>query len=135
MTSRKLFVNIPVHDLKRAMTFFSGLGFEFNPKFTDDKAACMVVSDESFFMLLTEPFFDGFLKRPRSDPKSGTQALYAISAASRAEVDSLTEKALASGGSKAGDTQDHGFMYGRSFFDPDGHHWEVIWMDPGAAAH
>jgi len=129
-TARKLFVNIPVRDLQKSMAFFSALGFEFNKQFTDDKAACMVVSEEAYFMLLTEPFFKTFTTRAINDTATQTEALFALSCDSRAEVDELVKKALAAGGSKAMEPQDHGFMYGWSFYDIDGHHWEVLWMDP-----
>ena len=130
--SRKLFVNVAVSDLKRSMDFFSSLGFTFNPKFTDDKAACMIVSDEAFFMLLSEPFFKGFTRRAIADTKTSSEALFAISCESRAEVDELVRKTIDGGGTHAMDPQDHGFMYGWSFYDLDGHHWEVMWMDPNA---
>jgi uncharacterized protein len=128
--SRKMFVNLAVHDLKRSMDFFGRLGFQFNPQFTDDKAACMVVNDDASVMLLSEPFFKTFTKREICDTRSQTEGLFALSCSSRAEVDEFVNKALANGGRRAMDPQDHGFMYGWSFYDPDGHHWEVLWMDP-----
>jgi uncharacterized protein len=131
--SRKIFVNLAVRDLKKSMQFFSTLGFEFNPKFTDDNAACMIVSDEAFVMLLTEPFFKTFTRREPCDTTRHTEALVALSCGSREEVDQLVKKAVAAGGTHAMEPQDHGFMYGWSFYDPDGHHWEVFWMDPKAA--
>lgn len=130
--ARKLFVNLPVRDLARSMAFFTQLGFEFNPKFTDDKAACMVLSDDGYVMLLSEPFFASFTARPLSD-RATTGAICSFSCASRAEVDTLGERALAIGGARAKEPIDHGFMYGRSFYDVDGHHWELFWMDPAAA--
>lgn len=129
-TSRKLFVNLRVSDLKKSMAFFSSLGFTFNKQFTDDNAACMIVSDDAFFMLLTDGFFRGFTKKSPSDPTQVTEGMYALSCDSRAEVDEMVHKALAAGGSPAMPAQDHGFMYGHSFYDLDGHHWEVVWMDP-----
>jgi uncharacterized protein len=132
-SSRKLFVNLAVRDLKKSKEFFSTLGFGFNPKFTDDNAACMVVSDEAFVMLLTEPFFKTFTKRGQCDTTRHTEGLFALSCESREEVDRLVKKAVAAGGTHAMEPQDHGFMYGWSFYDPDGHHWEVFWMDPKAA--
>lgn len=131
--SRMLFVNLAVRDLKKSMEFFSKLGFEFNPKFTDDKAACMVISEQAFAMLLSEPFFKTFTKREICDTSRHTEGLFALSCSSRAEVDELVKKAIAAGGKHAMDVQDHGFMYGWSFYDLDGHHWEVMWMDPKAA--
>jgi uncharacterized protein len=131
--SRKIFVNLAVRDLKKSMQFFSTLGLEFNPKFTDDNAACMIVSDEAFVMLLTEPFFKTFTRREPCDTTRHTEVLVALSCGSREEVDQLVKKAVAAGGTHAMEPQDHGFMYGWSFYDPDGHHWEVFWMDPKAA--
>ena len=129
---RKIFVNLAVKDLKRAMDFFTALGFAFNPQFTDDKAACMIISEEAFVMLLSEPFFRTFTKREPSDTTRVTEAMYALSCESKAEVDQLVRKAIDNGGSPAMDPTDHGFMYAWSFYDPDGHHWEVLWMDPAA---
>jgi predicted lactoylglutathione lyase len=131
-TARKLFVNIAVRDLKKSMDFFSALGFAFNPKFTDEQAACMIVNDDAYFMLLSEPFFRGFTKREPCDTTRNTEALMALSCSTRAEVDEIVNKALAAGGTNAMPPQDHGFMYGWSFYDLDGHHWEVLWMDPSA---
>jgi uncharacterized protein len=133
ITSRMIFVNLPVRDLKKSMTFFSKLGFEFNPKFTDEKAACMVISPDAFVMLLSEPFFKTFTKQEICDTSRQTEGLFAISCASRSEVDEIVKKAIDAGGRKAMDPMDQGFMYGWSFYDLDGHHWEVLWMDPKAA--
>ena len=130
---RKIFVNLAVSDLQRAMDFFRKLGFEFNPKFTDANAACMIVSEEAYVMLLTERFFKGFTRREICNTATHTEALVALSCGSRAEVDDMVQKAIGAGGTHAMDPMDHGFMYGWSFYDPDGHHWEVIWMDPKAA--
>ncbi len=130
--SRKLFVNLAVRDLNRSKLFFTALGFEFDPRFTDEKAACMVVSDAAYVMLLTEPFFRTFTKREPCDTSTRTEGLFALSCASRAEVDALVRKALAAGGSRAMEPQDQGSMYGASFYDLDGHHWEVFWMDQAA---
>jgi predicted lactoylglutathione lyase len=129
---RKLFVNIPVNDLQRSIRFFEALGFTFNTQFTDATATCMLVGADAYFMLLTKEKFAGFSKRPTADPRTATGAMYAVSVDSRAEVDELVKKAVAEGGSYAVDSQDHGFMYGWSFYDLDGHHWEVFWMDPSA---
>jgi len=129
---RKLFVNLAVRDLKRSMDFFTALGFTFNPQFTNEQAACMVLSDEGFVMLLTEPYFKTFTQRTICDTRAQSEALFAVSCSSRAEVDDLVKKALAAGGTHAMPPQDHGFMYGWSFYDLDGHHWEVMWMDPAA---
>lgn len=130
--NRDIFVNLPVRDLKKSMAFFSGLGFTFNPKFTDDKAACMVLSDKGYVMLLEDAFFRTFTSREICDGSRATETLVAFSCASRTEVDTLSDKALSSGGSQAAPSQDHGFMYSRAFYDIDGHHWEPLWMDPTA---
>jgi len=111
------------------MDFFGKLGFQFNPQFTDDKAACMIVNEHACVMLLSKPFFKTFTKREICDTRSQTEGLFALSCSTRAEVDEIVEKALANGGERAMEAQDHGFMYGRSFYDLDGHHWEVLWMD------
>jgi predicted lactoylglutathione lyase len=131
--ARKMFVNLAVGDLEKSKKFFSTLGFLFNPKFTDDNAACMVVSEEAFVMLLTWPFFKTFTRREVCDTSRYTEGLLALSCDTRAEVDELVKKAFAAGGQRAMDPQDHGFMYGWSFYDLDGHHWEIFWMDPKAA--
>jgi len=125
-------VNIPVRDLQRSIEFFEGLGFTFNTQFTDATATCMLVGEDAYFMLITTERFKDFSKRPVGDARKETGALFAISVDSRDEVDALVEKAIAAGGSRAADPQDHGFMYVRSFYDLDGHHWEVLWMDPSA---
>jgi predicted lactoylglutathione lyase len=129
-TRRKLFVNIPVADLQRSIDFFEGLGFTFNQQFTDATATCMLVGEDAYFMLLTREKFREFSKRTASDPQQETAGLFAVSVDSRADVDDLVQKAISSGGSRVGDPQDHGFMYTSSFYDPDGYHWEVFWMDP-----
>ena len=131
-SGRKIFVNLAVKNLERSMAFFGALGFTFNPQFTDDNAACMVISSEAYAMLLTEPFFRGFTTREPANTATHTEALIALSCDTRAEVDELLTKALAAGGSRAMESKDHGFMYVSSFYDPDGHHWEVFWMDPAA---
>jgi len=127
---RKLFLNLPVQDVARSKAFFTKLGFAFNPQFEDASGACMILSEEGYVMIMERQRFQGFAKRPVPDPSQTTSALYALSAGSRAEVDGLVHAALAAGGAPAAEPQDHGFMYGWSFFDPDGHHWEVFWMDP-----
>ena len=128
--SRKIFVNLPVRDLARSVDFFTKLGFTFNPQFTAEQATCMIVSEEAFVMLLVEDRFKDFTRKRICDTTTHTEGLFALSCASRAEVDDMVKTAIAAGGSHAADPQDHGFMYGWSFYDPDGHHWEVFWMDP-----
>jgi predicted lactoylglutathione lyase len=133
-TPRKLFVNVPVQDVQRSITFFEALGFRFNPQFTDASATCMLVGEDAYFMLLSREKFASFTKRPTGDPANETNALFALGVESRAAVDAMVRQAVAAGGSHALEPQDHGFMYGWSFYDPDGHHWEVFWMDPSAVA-
>lgn len=130
--SRKIFVNLAVEDLDTSVEFFTKLGFSFDPRFTDENASCMIVSDEAYVMLLAESRFKDFTKKDLADPTTQTEAILAVSAESREQVDELADAALEAGGSPANDPMDHGFMYGRSFNDPDGHLWEVIWMDPSA---
>ena len=130
--SRKLFLNLPVRDLKRSVAFFTGLGFEFDPKFTDDSATCMIVSDQAFVMLLVEPRFADFTTKQVVDASTSTEAILAVSADSREAVDAFADAALDAGGTLANEPMDHGFMYGRSFNDPDGHLWEVMWMSQEA---
>jgi uncharacterized protein len=132
-THRKLFVNLSVRDLERSKAFFAQLGFAFDPKFTDENAACMIVSDEAFVMLLRESFFSTFTQRAICDTSRSTEGLFCLSCESREEVNRMVETAVAGGGKHAMPAQDHGFMYGWSFYDLDGHHWEVMWMDPAAA--
>jgi predicted lactoylglutathione lyase len=130
--TRQIFVNLAVDNLPRTQEFFAKLGFEFNKQFTDEKAACMIINADAYVMLLARPFFQSFTKRQVCDTSTHTEALLAISCASRAAVDELVDKAIAAGGSVATDPADHGFMYYRTFYDLDGHHWEVLWMDPSA---
>ena len=130
--SRMIFVNLPVHDLSKSIDFFTSLGFEFNQQFTDDNATCMVVNEQACVMLLVTPFFAGFTTKDVADADTATEAILAVSADSREEVDVLVDKALALGGGVAKEPNDQGFMYGRSFYDLDGHAWEVLWMDPSA---
>src|SRR5690349_19786654 len=129
----KIFVNLPVRDLEKSIHFFTHLGFTFNPHFTDDKAACLVINEGSIYaMLITEEFFKTFTKKAISDAKKNTEVLIAIDAESRMEVDVMVRKAVEAGGSVYMEAQDHGWMYGHSFADPDGHQWEVLYMDEEA---
>lgn len=128
----KIFVNLPVKDLNKSMDFFTQLGFTFNPQFTNHEAACMVIGENIFAMLLTEERFKDFTKKEISDAKKTTEVLIAIDAESREAVDDLVRKAVSAGGSLYADPQDHGWMYGHSFADPDGHQWEVLYMDEAA---
>lgn len=126
----KLFVNLAVRDLKRSVDFFGKLGFSFDPRFTDENATCMIISDEAYVMLLVEPFFKTFTKKTLIDASDHVEVLVSISAESRDRVDEMIDLAFSLGAAKGGETQDFGNMYGRSFSDPDGHVWEVFWMDP-----
>ena len=130
--SRLIFVNLPVADLAASKAFFGALGFTFDEKFTDDSCACMVVSEQAYVMLLDRARFTDFTKKAVADAHTTTEAIVCVSAVSRDEVDSLAETALGAGASPANDPMDHGFMYGRSFNDPDGHLWEVMWMSQEA---
>jgi uncharacterized protein len=127
---RTIFPNLAVADLPRAVDFFTKLGFAFNPQFTDESATCMVINDSAMVMLLVRERFGEFTKKPIVDSHQSVEVILAISAESRAEVDAMADKALSSGGAPGNPTQDLGFMYNRSFEDPDGHIWEVFWMDP-----
>lgn len=133
--SREIFVNLPVKDLDRAVTFFASLGFTFNLQFTDANAACMVVDERIYVMLLVEPFFQGFTKKPVADASKSTEVLVCLSLASRAEVDELVAKAVAGGARTPMPPQDLGFMYQHGFEDLDGHQWELVHMsgEPPAA--
>ena len=127
--AKQIFVNLPVKDLQRSIRFFTALGFTFNPQFTDEKATCMIIGENIYAMLIVESFFKTFTKKQISDASNNTEVLTALSVESRGKVDAIADKALASGGSPNTDPQDHGWMYGRSFQDPDGHIWEVLYMD------
>lgn len=129
---RMIFVNLAVRDLAQSMAFFKQLGFEFNAQFTDDKAACMVLSEHGYVMLLRDEFFRTFTEREPCDTTRHNEALLALSCESRAEVDELVERAVAAGGRQAQEPQDHGFMYESGFYDLDGHAWGPFWMDPAA---
>src|SRR4051794_6861863 len=129
---RMLFVNIPVADLERSKAFFAKLGFSYNPMFTDETAACMLVGEHAFVMLLSRDKFAEFSKLPVGDPTTHALALFSFSVSSREEVDAVSAAALAAGATEADEAEDHGFMYSRSFFDLDNHGWQVMWMDPAA---
>ena len=130
--SRKVFINLPVADLDKSVDFFTQLGFTFDPKFTDEKATCMNLSDEAFVMLLVHDRFKDFTKKDIGDATRSTEVILALSAESRDEVDELVGKALDAGGQPSNDKMDLGFMYGWSFQDLDGHLWEVMHMDQSA---
>lgn len=131
--STQIFLNLPVKDLERSMDFFTALGYSFDKQFTDENAACLVIDEDHVYaMLLTHDSFRRFTRKELADTSTSTEAIIALSADSRDAVDALVDKALASGGSASNEPDDHGFMYGRSFQDPDGHLWEVFYMDMSA---
>ena len=131
---RQVFINLPIKDMARSQAFFKSLGFGFNPQFTNEQGACMIISqDHSYAMLLVESFFQGFTKKAIADATKTTEVLICLSCNSREEVDGLVSKALAAGGTAPNPRQDHGFMYSHGFTDLDGHIWELVWMDPNAA--
>ena len=131
-SNRLTFLNLPVQDVAASRAFFSGLGFSFDDRFCDAQTACLVLSETAFVMLLERPRFADFAAKPLGDPGTTTSALICVSAADRDGVDALADAALASGAVQAKEPMDHGVMYGRSFFDLDGHHWEVVWMSQEA---
>ncbi len=130
--SRKMFVNLPVTDLDKSTEFFTKLGFTFDARFTDETATAMIVNDEAVVMLLVQDRFKDFTKKELADATTHTEAIMALSAESREDVDAFADTALEAGGSPANDPIEMDFMYGRSFQDLDGHLWELIWMDPSA---
>ena len=131
---RYIFVNLPVTDLDRAKAFYAGLGFGFNEQFSDGRTASVVIEDNIVAMLLTRDRFADFVPGPVGDPAQATSAIHALSVSSREEADDLLARALGSGGKPWQPAQDHGFMYGTSFTDPDGNVWEAVWMDPTTIA-
>jgi predicted lactoylglutathione lyase len=130
--AKKIFVNLPVKDLNKSVAFFTKLGFTFNPQFTDETATCMVVAEDIYVMLLTEPKFRTFTPKPICDATKSTEVLVALSCDSRGEVDELVRKAVSAGGSTYNKPQDHGFMYTHGYQDLDGHIWEVFFMETSA---
>ncbi len=127
---QNIFVNLPVKDLERSKAFFAQMGFTFNPQFTDENAACLVLGPNIYAMLLVEKFYNTFTSKQIANSATTSEVINALMVESRAEVDELAEKAFKAGAGKFRDPEDMGFMYGRSFQDPDGHLWEIGWMDP-----
>ena len=127
-----IFVNLPVKDLNKTVEFFTKLGFAFNPQFTDENATCMIVGENMFVMLLVEKYFKTFTKKEITDTTKNTEAIVALSAQSKEEVDQVIKKVIDAGGSEPRDPQDYGWMYGRSFEDINGHIWEIFYMDESA---
>ena len=130
--SRNTFINLPVKDLARTTRFFNEVGFSFNQQFTNEDATCMIISDETYAMLVVEPFFKGFTQQDITDTSSSREVIVGLSAESKREVDERVDKALAAGGESLGDAQDDGVMYMRGFRDLDGHQWSFIHMDMSA---
>ncbi|MET7272874.1 VOC family protein [Streptomyces flaveolus] len=130
MYQQMIFVNLATNDLDASKKFFTELGYTINPQFSDETAASVVISDTIIAMLLTKEKYAQFTKKEIVDSTKASEVLIALSAESREKVDELVDRAVAAGGSISGETQDHGFMYGRAFDDLDGHTWEVAWMDP-----
>lgn len=125
-----LYINLPVSDLARSRDFYAALGFEIDPRFSDDKAVAVKLGEGQVVMLLKREFFATFTDRPLVDPREGAQCLFAIQLGSRAEVDALVDAAAAQGSDQPHGPEDYGFMYQRAFNDPDGHGWGPFWMDP-----
>jgi predicted lactoylglutathione lyase len=131
--STKLFVNLPVKDLPKSKAFFKALGFDFNPQFTDDNAACLVISEHNYAMLITHPMFQGFTPgKAICDAQTTTEVLIALTCETRAKVDEMVASAVQAGGAAHGTPKDYGFMYQHGFQDLDGHIWEPLYMDPSA---
>lgn len=128
--AQQIFVNLPVRDLPRSTAFFSSLGFAFDPEFTDEKAACIVVGENIYVMLLTEDFFKNFTSKELCDARRSTEVLLCLSCESRKHVDELVANAVTAGGSAPRPSKEHGFMYGHGFEDLDGHIWELMFMEP-----
>ena len=132
MYQQMIFVNLAVNDLDASKKFFTELGYEINKQFSDENCASIVISDTIVAMIMTKQRYADFTKKEIADSTKTSEVLLCLSAESREKVDQLVDSAIAAGGSASGETQDHGFMYGRAFDDPDGHTWEVMWMDPAA---
>ncbi|CAN5220481.1 VOC family protein [soil metagenome] len=130
--ARKLFVNLPVANLDKSVEFFTKLGFTFDARFTDENASAMIVSDDAVVMLLVQDRCKDFTKKQLVDATKHTEAILALSAASREDVDAFANTALEARGAPANDPMEMDFMYGRSFQDLDGHIWEIFWMNPSA---
>lgn len=129
---KDIYINLPIKNLEKTKAFFSALGFTFNPQFTDEKAAALVLNEEKgmYAMLLTEEFFKTFTKKTIADATNTIEVINAIGLESREKVDEMMEKAFAAGATKVNEKYDYGWMYGWSFQDLDGHVWEVMYTDP-----
>lgn len=133
MPASQIFVNLPVKDLNKSIEFFTKLGFTFNPQYTDETATCMIISDTIYCMLLTEAKFKEFTPKAICNTQTHVEVINCLALGSRAECDEMVAKAGASGGIPSAKAEDHGFMYQHGFQDIDGHHWEVVYMEPPAA--
>lgn len=133
--STQIFVNLPVKDLPRSIDFFTRLGYRFDPQFTNESGTCMIIDENIFVMLLTEPFFQGFTPKPVSDAMQSTEVLICLSCESRDHVNDLVSKAIQAGGTTPNPSKDYGFMYQHGYQDLDGHLWELVYMEgtPGDA--
>ncbi len=130
---RQIFVNLPIKDMARSQAFFKALGLSFNPRFTNEQGACLEIGENFYAMLLVEPFFQGFTRKPIADARTTTEVILALSVDSRAEVEAVMAKAVAAGATRIPEAKDYGFMVQDGFADLDGHQWEVFWMDESAA--
>ncbi len=128
---KAIYINLAVNDLERTTNFFKALGFSFNPQFTNEQAAALVISDSIYAMLHTSESIKRFTKKEIANAKKTTEVLLALQVENREQVDEMMDKVFSAGGKEQREAEDHGFMYARSFEDPDGHIWEVFWMDPG----
>jgi predicted lactoylglutathione lyase len=133
--AQKIFVNLPVKDVNKSAEFFKQLGYTINPKYSDETAVSVVISEEIYAMLLIESKFSEFTPRQVADTSKTTEVITCLSAESKDEVNKLVDKAIKAGGTETRPPQDYGFMYGRSFNDLDGHIWEIVWMDESGFEH
>jgi uncharacterized protein len=128
----QIYVNLPVKDLQKSMQFFHALGFSFNMQYTNEEAACMIINEDAYVMLLTAPFFKTFIETEIADAQKVTEVINALSAASKENVNEMVDKALSLGTREARSSMINDFMYSRSFYDLDGHIWEIVWMNTAA---
>ncbi|NOS67773.1 MAG: VOC family protein [Candidatus Peribacteraceae bacterium] len=128
----QIFVNLPVKDLQKSIAFFTKVGFTFNPKFTNEHGTCMIIGENIFAMLLVHTHFTSFTKKPIADTAKGAEVILAVAVDSKEQVDEYVQKAVTAGATTPMENQDHGWMYSKGFQDPDGHLWEIFWMDEKA---
>ncbi len=135
MSDRMIFVSLPVADVKKTHAFFTALGFRFNDQFADEQTICLCVNDQAYIMFAEKPKFASLAASEQiADPRAANAHLLAFSAESRDDVDAVIEAVIAAGGEPVGEDEDYGYMYGRGFYDLDGHPWSAVWMDPAVAA-